>query len=102
MQAYAMTNDFEYPGEQPPDDLVTIGEVDSQPEFLVIRSLLESAGIECYSPNVTEYYVKGKNAPNAVIPVQVRASQAEDAIALLKDAESHPLATDEPDNNQRR
>lgn len=84
------------------DELVTIGEVDSQPEFLVIRSLLESAGIDCYSPNVAEYYVKGKNAPNAVIPVQVRASQADDAIALIKDAAGHPLTTDEPDSNLRR
>ncbi len=79
----------------PDEPLVTIAELDSQPEFLVIRTLLESAGIDCYSPNVTEYYVKGKHAPNALIPLQVPASQAEDAIALLKDAAAHPTPAED-------
>lgn len=82
-----------------PDDLVTIGEADSQHEFLIIRSLLESAGIDCCSPNVADYYVKGKNAPNSIIPIQVRASQAEDAIALLRDAEAHPTRTEKEEDN---
>jgi len=91
-----MTSDFDTPDVPPaPDDLVTIAELDSQAEFLVIRSLLESAGIECSSPNVADYYVKGKNAPNSVILLQVPASQADDAIALLKNAEAHPTHTED-------
>lgn len=81
------------------DDLVTIAEVDSQPEFFVVRSLLESAGIGCYSPNVAEYYVKGKHASHSVILIQVQATQVEDAIALLKEAEAHPIPDSLEDGN---
>ena len=84
---------------EPFEDLVTIAEVDSPPEFLVVRSLLESAGIACSSPDLNEYHVKGRSPSFTVVRLQVRASQADDAIALLKDAESHPTA-DEPENNQ--
>jgi hypothetical protein len=85
---------------QPADELVTIAELDSQPEFLVIRSLLESAGIECSSPDLSEYHVKGRRPSYTVIRIQVRASQADDAIALLKDAEANPGLTDSNDDNQ--
>jgi hypothetical protein len=85
---------------QPAVELVTIAELDSQPEFLVIRSLLESAGIECSSPDLSEYHVKGRRPSYTVIRIQVRASQADDAIALLKDAEANPGLTDSNDDNQ--
>lgn len=86
--------------ESTDDALVTIAEADSPAEFLVVRSLLESAGVECSSPDFADYYVKGKNASCGVIRLQVRASQAEDAVAVLKDAEAHPIPT-EPDESQR-
>jgi hypothetical protein len=85
---------------QPAVELVTIAELDSQPEFLVIRSLLESAGIGCSSPDLSEYHVKGRRPSYTVIRIQVRASQADDAIALLKDAEANPGLTDSNDDNQ--
>ena len=81
---------------EPVDDLVTIAELDSPTEFLIIRTLLESAEIDCASPDFNEYHVKGRNPSYTTIRVQVRASQADDAIALLKDAEAHPAA-EEPD-----
>lgn len=87
-----MSDSFNIPNLRPiSDDLVTIATCESQSEFLVIRSLLESAGIECYSPNENQYRVKGRGPLySKEIPVQVLASQAEEAIALLKDAEAHP------------
>ena len=85
---------------EPPDELVSIAELDSQAEFMIIRSLLESADIDCSSPDFNEYHVKGRNPSYTVIRVQVRASQAEDAVALLKDAEAHSR-TDEPDENDQ-
>jgi hypothetical protein len=85
-----MTNDLNHN-----DDLVTIAELDSQAEFLIIRSLLESADIECSSPDFNEYHVKGRNPSYTVIRVQVHASDADDAVTLLKDAESHP-GSEEP------
>lgn len=75
---------------QPDDELVTIAELDSQAEFMIIRTLLESADIDCSSPDFNQYHVKGRNPSYTVIRVQVRASQADDAVALLKDAEAHP------------
>lgn len=90
-----MTSDFE-----PNEDLVTIGEVDTATEFMIIRTLLESADIGCSSPDFNEYHVKGRNPSYTVIRVQVPASQADDAIALLKDAESHP-APDDSDGDQQ-
>ena len=81
------------------DELVTIAEVGSEPEFIVVRSLLESAGVECFSPDFADYYVKGKHPSCGIIRVQVRASQANDAVSILKDAEAHPIPT-EPDDNQ--
>jgi hypothetical protein len=81
------------------DELVTIAEVDSEPEFIVVRSLLESAGVECFSPDFADYYVKGKNSSCGIIRVQVRTSQANDAVSILKDAEAHPIST-EPDEDQ--
>ncbi len=77
------------------EDVVTIAEVDSQPEFLIIRTLLESAGIPCSSPDLSEYHVKGRRPSYTVIRLQVPASQADDAVALLKDAEAHPTPTEE-------
>ena len=83
------------------DELVTIAELDSQSELLVIRSLLESAGIDCFSPADNEYRGKGRGPLYSKgIPLQVRASQAEDAAALLKDAEAHSR-TDEPEEDEQ-
>lgn len=86
--------------ESPDDVLVTIAEAESPAEFLVVRSLLESAGVECSSPDFADYYVKGKNAPGGVIRLQVRAAQADDAVAVLKAAEAHPIPA-EPDEDQK-
>lgn len=84
-----------------PDDLVTIATLDSQAEFLVIRSLLESAGIDCYSPFDDQYRTKGRGPLYSKgVPLQVRASQADDAIALLKDAEAHPTSAEPDGDNQ--
>ncbi len=82
-----------------PEPLVTIAEVDKQAEFLIIRSLLESAGIECFSPDFNEYHVKGRNPSYTVIRIQVPASQADDAVAVLKDAEAHPTSGDPGDDS---
>lgn len=82
------------------DEPVTIAEVNSEPEFIVVRSLLESAGVECFSPDFADYYVKGKNTSCGIIRVQVRASQANDAVSVLKAAEAHPIPA-EPDDNQQ-
>ena len=83
---------------EPPEDLVTIAELDSQSEFMIIRSLLESAEIECSSPDFNDYHVKGRNPSYTVIRLQVRASQADDAVAILRDAEAHPTP-EEPHGN---
>ncbi len=78
------------------EELVTVATADSHPEFLVIRSLLESAGIECASPDDNPYRAKGRDRYHYnAIRIQVPASQAEDAITVLKDAEAHPTATEE-------
>jgi hypothetical protein len=52
------------------------------------------------SPDLSEYHVKGRRPSYTVIRIQVRASQADDAIALLKDAEANPGLTDSNDDNQ--
>lgn len=86
-----MTTEF-----NPDDELVTIATLEGQPELLIIRSLLESAGIDCYSPAENEYRTKGRGPLYSKgIPLQVRASQADDAVALLKDAKAHP-GSEEP------
>ena len=98
-----MPDRFDTPDIPPADDLVTIATLDNQAEFLVIRGLLESAGSDCYSPSQDEYRVKGRGPLYSTgIPLQVLASQAEDAVALLKDAEAHSAGTDEPDEDDQR
>jgi len=82
------------------DELVTIAEVDSQSEFLVIRSLLESAGIDCSSPDLSQYHIKGRRPSFTVIRLQVHNSQADDAVAVLKDAEAHPISPEPDDENE--
>lgn len=86
--------------ESPNHDLVTIAEVDSQSEFLVVRSLLESAGIDCSSPDLSEYHIKGRRPSFTVIRLQVHASQADDAVAVLKDAEAHPIPAESEEENE--
>ncbi len=66
------------------DELVTIATLKNQAEYIVVRGLLESAGIECISPDDEELRSRGR-APlkSKGIRVQVLASQAEEARAFL-------------------
>ncbi len=68
------------------DQLVTVATFDNHAEFLLARSRLESAGIECYSRNehtarITGHFtgVFGMHQ----IELQVRAADAEDAVSML-------------------
>jgi Putative prokaryotic signal transducing protein len=68
-----------------PEDLVTIGVFHSQPEFLLARSLLESADIECFAYDENMLRIGGWHAHVlGGIKLQVRASEAQDAVAILR------------------
>ena len=81
-----------------PDDarLVTIARFDNDAEFLLARSRLDSAGIECFGRNEHALrltgHVHGFFGAHC-IELQVRESDAEEALAMLE-SES-PLAEDE-------
>ncbi len=73
------------------EQLVTVATFDSHAEFLLARSRLESAGIECYSRNehtarITGHFtgVFGMHQ----IELQVRAADAEDAAGMLQSVPS--------------
>lgn len=72
--------------EPPPDELVTIRVFKSQAEYLVARSVLESADIECFSRDehaarMHAHFHKGSDSSGTAL--QVRKADADDALAIL-------------------
>jgi len=76
---------------------VTVATLSGQQEYLLARARLESAGIECFSPNEHTARIAG---PMMLFThehrfiLQVRPEQAEDAIAVLADPGSPFLVSD--------
>lgn len=62
--------------------LVTVQTFTSEPDFLVARSRLEAAGIECFPKNLHTFGFYGGVLG---VELQVRESDAEDALAILND-----------------
>jgi Putative prokaryotic signal transducing protein len=69
-----------------PADWVTVAKIQNEQEYLLARARLESAGIECFSPNENMARISG-----AIMRLwdgfilQVPAENAEDAMSLLND-----------------
>ena len=82
-----------------PESFVTVAQFTSLIEFDMARGLLESEGIECFSPEERFTGVSGGFYTYAVlIRLQVRARDEERARALLEEAESKSIPpVDEPD-----
>jgi len=76
---------------------VTVAQLASQPEYLLARARLESAGIDCFSPNEHTARIAGAmmlfSGEHRFI-LQVRPEQAEDARALLADPGSPFLVSE--------
>jgi hypothetical protein len=69
------------------EDLVTIAVFYSQPEFLLARTRLESADIECFAYDENMLRIGGWHSHLAGgIKLQVRRSEAQDAVAILHHA----------------
>lgn len=73
--------------EPPPDDaLVTIRVFEKQSEYAFAKSLLESAGIECFARDEHTARIAGPYhallGGNGTV-LQVRKNDAEDALAIL-------------------
>ena len=74
------------------EELVKVFDTDEESEAMVVRGLLESAGIEAITQN--------REAPQDILPgvggvvVMVRPDQAEEALATIEEYRNHP-ATDE-------
>ncbi len=86
-----------------PDDerLITIARYHNDAEFLLARSRLESAGIECFGRNEHALRLTGHIHGffgAHYIELQVREADAEEALAMLE-SES-PLAEDESPDEQ--
>jgi hypothetical protein len=67
---------------------VTVALLENQPEYMLARARLESAGIECFSPNEHIARIAGPMmffAGEHRFILQVRPEQAEDARTLLDD-----------------
>ena len=65
--------------------LVIIAVFHSQPEFLLARTRLESAGIECFAYDENMLRIGGWHAHIlGGIRLQVRESEAHDAMAILQ------------------
>ena len=63
-------------------ELVTLASFASEQEFLVVRALLESEGIECFCPNVySGLYTEGRR--HGGITLQVRQEDLAQARAIL-------------------
>lgn len=66
------------------DDLVTIAVFHSQPEFLLARTRLESADIECFAYDENMLRIGGWHSHIlGGIKLQVRKSESRDALAIL-------------------
>jgi hypothetical protein len=65
--------------------LVTIAVFHSQPEFLLARTRLESAGIECFAYDENMLRIGGWHSHIlGGIKLQVYESEAQDAMAILR------------------
>lgn len=77
---------WSFESEPPPDELVTIRVFEKQEEYMVARSLLESAEIECFWQGEHGHFIDpsmNKGAGVSGVALQVRKSDAEDALAIL-------------------
>jgi putative signal transducing protein len=71
------------------ENLVTIAIFHSQPEFLLARTRLESADIECFAYDENMLRIGGSHSHIVGgIKLQVRESEAQDARAILHDPAS--------------
>ncbi len=67
------------------EKLITIATFHNQPEFLLARSRLDSADIECFALDENMLRVGGWHSHIfGGIKLQVRESDAQDAIAILQ------------------
>ncbi len=85
-------------------ELVTIRVFDKHAEYAIARSLLESAGIECFSENEHAHRMSGgahRSLGMEGTALRVRKSDAEDATAIL-DApfDENYIVEDAPDNEK--
>jgi len=65
--------------------LVTVAAFHSEPEFLLARTRLESAGIECFALNENMLRIAGWHSHIlGGIKLQVLESDAQDALAILR------------------
>jgi len=71
------------------EDLVTVAVFHSQTEFLLARTRLESADIECFAYDENMQRIGGwhTHSPGG-IKLQVRQSEAQDALAILDEIAS--------------
>ncbi len=70
--------------ESPPQ-LVTIATFHNGTEFLLARTRLESAGIECFTPNENLLRIAGWHSHIfGGIKLQVSEADAQDALAILR------------------
>jgi hypothetical protein len=66
------------------EDLITVAVFHSQPEFLLARTRLESADIECFAYDENMLRIGGWHSHIlGGIKLQVRESEARDALAIL-------------------
>jgi len=67
-------------------DLITVATFHSEPEFLLARTRLESAGIECFAEGENMLRIAGWHSHIlGGIKLQVAESEAQDAIAILRE-----------------
>ena len=71
------------------EDLVTVAVFHSQPEFLLARTCLESADIECFAYDENMFRIGDLVGG---IELRMRESEARDAVAILQ----HTVPPDNP------
>jgi len=70
------------------ESLVTVATFYSEPEFLLARGRLESAGIECFAQDENMLRIAAWHSHVfGGIKLQVRESEASDALAILRQTE---------------
>jgi hypothetical protein len=75
------------------ENLVTIAVFHNRPEFLLARTRLESADIECFAYDENMLRIGGWHSHVfGGIKLQVRESEAQDALAVLR----HTVPLDNP------
>lgn len=65
------------------DDIVSLCECDSEQEFIVIRGLLESAGIDSFSDSILWTRSIDKRDPATALALYVRRADLDDAHAVI-------------------